>query len=334
MKANTISRNTVTDPASKVSFPDGITSPAITSPAITSPALVSSPGVTAAALELVATTTTAKLDANTALTLTAGGTGSLYSTSTMRIESKEVANTANHLSVIAGSNLYLKSKNDDVTIQGDTAFTHSNPGTAAVTSDGSFGAPTMKANTISRKSDPASKVSFPDGITSPVIDTPSITSAPETTFYRGPGNRVYTTYQPGYSTSYALKTSDRRLKSSMSKVKAPLGKITRLKGVYFSWIREAGGLTNRSELKRQFGLIAQDVLDVLPEAVNEIGDGTLGVNYNAITSLLVEGMKDMYVKIHELERELLVLQSNGNIGGADASYEDKDKDKDEDDHDD
>ncbi|TAF72344.1 MAG: tail fiber domain-containing protein, partial [Bacteroidetes bacterium] len=60
--------------------------------------------------------------------------------------------------------------------------------------------------------------------------------------------------------------------------------------------------------KKQYGLIAQEVETVLPEAVmlNKVGIKT--VNYNAIIPLLVEAIKEQNVKIENMEARLRKLE--------------------------
>ena len=52
----------------------------------------------------------------------------------------------------------------------------------------------------------------------------------------------------------------------------------------------------------QTGLIAQDVLKVLPEAVGCAEDGTLTLAYGNLVGLLVEAIKELKGEIEELKR--------------------------------
>jgi hypothetical protein len=78
--------------------------------------------------------------------------------------------------------------------------------------------------------------------------------------------------------------SDSRLKSGIEHIGNALDKVLRLNGCTYRRIDLDG--------KMQAGLIAQDVLKVLPEAVVDIG-GTLAVNYNGTIALLVEAIKEL-----------------------------------------
>ena len=89
-------------------------------------------------------------------------------------------------------------------------------------------------------------------------------------------------------------TSDRRLKTDVEPITDALQKVSRLQGVYFSWIQnEASGL--QLDGKRHVGLMAQEVQAVLPEAVGEspLDAKYLGVDYTALIPLLVEAIHDL-----------------------------------------
>lgn len=81
--------------------------------------------------------------------------------------------------------------------------------------------------------------------------------------------------------------SDKRLKTNIKKVDSALTRVRGLHGVTFNRI-------DRDNI-RQVGLIAQDVKQVLPEAVREV-DGILTVDYMGIIGLLVEAIKELETK--------------------------------------
>lgn len=61
-------------------------------------------------------------------------------------------------------------------------------------------------------------------------------------------------------------SSDRRLKTNITPIQDSLSLVKKLRGVYFQWHPEAQALM-RFDDNRHIGLMAQDVLDVLPECV-------------------------------------------------------------------
>jgi hypothetical protein len=93
------------------------------------------------------------------------------------------------------------------------------------------------------------------------------------------------------------QNSDRKLKTNIRTISGALDRLDYLRGVQFDWT--ASG-------KADAGLIAQDVAQILPEAVQ--GDETLSVSYNAITGLLVEAVKEQQRQIGRLEAELRALR--------------------------
>ena len=52
------------------------------------------------------------------------------------------------------------------------------------------------------------------------------------------------------------------------------------------------------------GVIAQEMLEVAPELVNESSDGTLGVSYGNITGYLIEAIKDLKAEIEDLKKQI------------------------------
>jgi len=103
-----------------------------------------------------------------------------------------------------------------------------------------------------------------------------------------------TVYGSTYLQNNPVITSDRRLKTDVEPISDALQKVSRLQGVYFNWIQnEESGL--RLDDKRHIGLMAQEVQAVLPEAVGEspLDAKYLGVDYTALTPLLVEAIHDV-----------------------------------------
>jgi len=90
--------------------------------------------------------------------------------------------------------------------------------------------------------------------------------------------------------------SDRRLKTGIEDLEGGLDAVLDLRPVSFAW-RENGDA-------RSLGLVAQEVADVLPEAVSDQeGDGLLGVDYTELVAVLVDA-----VQKQEAEREALEEQ--------------------------
>ncbi len=59
--------------------------------------------------------------------------------------------------------------------------------------------------------------------------------------------------------------------------------------------------------KREIGLIAQEVAEVVPEVVSKMSSSadTLGVAYTQLVPVLVEAVKELSAKVESLEAQLL-----------------------------
>ena len=95
------------------------------------------------------------------------------------------------------------------------------------------------------------------------------------------------------STITTFTSSDRRLKRDIMPISDALSKVNKLNGVYFKWIQdEPNGLLFDTE--RHVGVIAQEVLHVLPEVVTNIHDDKyLGVDYAAMMPLIIEAVREL-----------------------------------------
>jgi uncharacterized Zn ribbon protein len=86
--------------------------------------------------------------------------------------------------------------------------------------------------------------------------------------------------------------SDIRVKKNINDIDNALDKVLKLKGVTFERL---------SDNKKSLGVIAQDVLSVIPEVVREEKDGYLSVAYGNIVGVLIEAIKELNAKIEFLE---------------------------------
>jgi hypothetical protein len=108
--------------------------------------------------------------------------------------------------------------------------------------------------------------------------------------------------------------SDGRLKNIEGRIENPLEKIQKLNGVYYTQNKLAEDFGFKNE-KRQIGLIAQEVNEVLPEVIDlapfdsvgntnqsKSGENYMTLNYERIVPLLVECIKELKSEIEELKR--------------------------------
>jgi len=87
--------------------------------------------------------------------------------------------------------------------------------------------------------------------------------------------------------------SDIRFKQDISPIENALEKVMKINGVSWKWRQEEFPDKNFSD-KTEIGLIAQDIVQVLPEIVAKDGDGYLAINYAKITPVLTEAVKELY----------------------------------------
>lgn len=121
-------------------------------------------------------------------------------------------------------------------------------------------------------------------------------------------------YCSGEITAY----SDRRAKKDIQTISEPLKKINHLTGCTFEFIAESNEPYQSSKVtSRSTGLIAQDVLEVLPEAVHCDPSGHYSVAYGNITGLLVESIKALkkqneylVTTVEQLQARLSSIESN------------------------
>jgi hypothetical protein len=100
-----------------------------------------------------------------------------------------------------------------------------------------------------------------------------------------------------------LTYSSKRWKENIIPIDNALDKVSQLQGVYFDWKPEHGGTHG-------IGLIAEDVGKVIPELVDWEDDGTYArsLDYDRLTGLLVEAIKEQQQEIGELKKEIEKLK--------------------------
>ena len=96
----------------------------------------------------------------------------------------------------------------------------------------------------------------------------------------------------------AFYTSDQRLKNNITPIPNALGKVLSISGNTFDWNEESG------KKGTEAGVIAQEVLEVLPEVVTTRDNGYLAVHYDKIVPLLIEAVKELSGKVDELQQKL------------------------------
>ena len=129
-------------------------------------------------------------------------------------------------------------------------------------------------------------------------------------------------------------SSDKRLKENISPIENPLEKIKKLRGVYFDWkdnLKETVGFEpDKDWAKNEIGMIAQELEEVIPQAVcrapfdisygNKVlyknGERTDGetepyktIKMEKIVPLLIESVKEQQKQIELLTKKIEALES-------------------------
>jgi hypothetical protein len=111
-------------------------------------------------------------------------------------------------------------------------------------------------------------------------------------------------------------SSDKRLKTNIKFIENSMNKIKKLSGFTYNWNDKAKELANYNTEESLVGVFAQDVQEVLPEAVklapfdndgsdNSIsGENYLTVQYEKIVPLLIEAIKELEQKIIDLKKRI------------------------------
>jgi hypothetical protein len=85
----------------------------------------------------------------------------------------------------------------------------------------------------------------------------------------------------------AFYSSDTRLKDNQEVISSALEKIDKISGISFNWNETSG------KSGKDYGVLAQQVEQVLPEIVTTRPDGYKAVNYEKLIPLLIEAIKEL-----------------------------------------
>jgi len=99
----------------------------------------------------------------------------------------------------------------------------------------------------------------------------------------------------------AYSSSDSRLKDNITVIESPLEKVCKINGVSFNWNDKQSAYEVG---KKDIGVIAQEVEEVLPELVTTRDNGYKAVRYEKIVALLIEAVKEQQTQINNLTDKL------------------------------
>ncbi len=96
--------------------------------------------------------------------------------------------------------------------------------------------------------------------------------------------------------------SDRRLKNSITDISGGLDKVLQMRGVTFKW-------NEGDDKDTKYGLIAQEVEEIIPEVVHTNEKGFKAVEWWQLNGVYVEAIKELNNKVETLEAENAGLRS-------------------------
>ena len=89
--------------------------------------------------------------------------------------------------------------------------------------------------------------------------------------------------------------SDERLKTDVSAIENGLETVNNLKAVNFTWKKDGS---------RDFGFMAQELKQVVPQAVHGSEEGLYGVDYGRLSAILVSAIQEQSAQIASLKKQL------------------------------
>ena len=126
----------------------------------------------------------------------------------------------------------------------------------------------------------------------------------------GAGNVGVGKYQPGYkldvtgtirATSDVIAFSDKRVKENIITIDNALNKVTKLRGVTYT-------RNDIDDKTTKIGVIAQEVLKVLPEVVKKDDVGMYSVAYGNMAGVFIEAIKELKAEVDSLKQEIKKLK--------------------------
>ena len=110
------------------------------------------------------------------------------------------------------------------------------------------------------------------------------------------------------ATSNVIAYSDIRKKENIVTINDGLSIVEQLRGVRFDWKEGFQSETATDKGKRQIGLIAQEVEDILPELVSTDIKGFKSLSYSNLSAVLVEAIKDLKGIVDKQQEEINKLK--------------------------
>ena len=116
---------------------------------------------------------------------------------------------------------------------------------------------------------------------------------------------TFTCYGNTFTHNLINTQSDMRLKCNVTKITDCLSKVNNINGYTYNVVSEQNTIMKNN---RYAGVIAQEIQNVLPEAVSSYSSGYLSVKYDSLIPLLIESIKELTAKVNYLEN--IITQNN------------------------
>jgi hypothetical protein len=104
----------------------------------------------------------------------------------------------------------------------------------------------------------------------------------------------------------AFYSSDQRLKTNIKPIVNALGIVSAVGGKTFDWtddyIISHGGTDDYFMRKSDFGVVAQDIQQVFPQAVRQRPDGTLAVDYEKLVAVAFQAIVELQERVNQLNQ--------------------------------
>ena len=107
------------------------------------------------------------------------------------------------------------------------------------------------------------------------------------------------------ATSDVIAFSDKRVKENIVTIDNALDKVTKLRGVTYT-------RKDKDDKSTKVGVIAQEVLEVLPEVVEKDDEGMYSVAYGNMAGVFIEAIKELKAEVDSLKEQLKI--NNGSTG--------------------
>ena len=136
------------------------------------------------------------------------------------------------------------------------------------------------------------------------VVAPKFTDYNNGAFYLDPSSTGTSLNVAGDVVAYA--SSDIRFKNNITPITNALDKLSKIGGYTFEW----NEISHKETGKKDIGVVAQEVEEILPEIVQTRSNGYKAVDYQKLTALLIESVKEQQVIINDLKTRIETLENN------------------------